>query len=80
MNKMNDPREILKVVKLMSPQTLPRLEYISREDLSQTNVREGGVREDAPLTADMRYPQPAFQLLPFFTCAITATGPPPAGP
>ncbi|MEM9829925.1 MAG: alpha/beta hydrolase [Bacteroidota bacterium] len=57
--KINNPKEILKLIKMLSPQSLPRLEYLSREDLSLTNVREGGVREDAPLTADMRYPRPA---------------------
>ncbi|MEL6253440.1 MAG: alpha/beta hydrolase [Bacteroidota bacterium] len=43
---------------MLSPQALPRLEYLSREDLSLTNVREGGIRDDAPITSDMRYPQP----------------------
>ena len=56
---MNDPKEILKLIKIMSPQTLPKLEYISREDLTLTNVRKGGIREDATLTKDMRYPAPA---------------------
>ncbi|MEL7194473.1 MAG: alpha/beta hydrolase [Bacteroidota bacterium] len=58
MTKTNDPKEILKMIKMLSPQSLPRLEYISREDLSISNVREGGIKEDAPLTTDMRYPAP----------------------
>ena len=59
MTNMNDPKEILKLIKMLSPQTLPRLEYISREDLTLTNVREGGIREDTPITPYMRYPRPA---------------------
>ncbi|MEM7537793.1 MAG: alpha/beta hydrolase [Chloroflexota bacterium] len=55
---MNDPKEILKLIKMLSPQSLPRLEYLSREDLTLTNVREGGVRENVPITAGMRYPHP----------------------
>ena len=58
MTKVNDPKEILKLIKMLSPQALPRLEYLSREDLSVSNVREGGVSEDAPLASNMRYPQP----------------------
>ncbi|MEM9893837.1 MAG: alpha/beta hydrolase [Actinomycetota bacterium] len=54
-----DPRELLKLVKILSPKTFPKLEYLSREDLTLTNVREGGVSEDAPVTSDMRYPRPA---------------------
>ncbi|MEO1410295.1 MAG: alpha/beta fold hydrolase [Bacteroidota bacterium] len=56
---MTKPKEILKLIKILSPQTLPRLEYLAREDLHLTDVREGGVREDAPLTTDLHYPQPA---------------------
>ncbi len=59
MTKVNDPKEILKLIKMLTPQSLPKLEYISREDLSLTNVREGGIREDAPITADIRYPKPS---------------------
>ncbi|MEM9562568.1 MAG: alpha/beta hydrolase [Actinomycetota bacterium] len=54
-----DPKEILKLIKMLSPTTLPRLEYLSREDLSLTNVRQGGIRDDAPITSDLRYPAPA---------------------
>lgn len=59
MSKTSSPKEILNLIKILSPQSWPRLEYISREDLTLTNVREGGIKADAPLTADMRYPQPA---------------------
>ncbi len=59
MTQMTDPRELLKLIKMLSPKTLPRLEYLRREDLTLTNVRPGGVRQDAPITTDMRYPQPA---------------------
>ena len=59
MTKTNDPKEILKLIKMLSPQALPRLEYISREDLSLTNVHDEGIREDATLTSDMRYPAPS---------------------
>lgn len=55
---MPDTKEVLKLIKMLSPQTLPRLEYLSREDLSLTDVREGGVWEGAILTADMLYPRP----------------------
>lgn len=58
MTKTNDPKEILKLIKMLSPQSFPRLEYISREDLSLTNVREGGIKKDAALTTDMRYTEP----------------------
>ncbi|MEM7335000.1 MAG: hypothetical protein AAF490_23185, partial [Chloroflexota bacterium] len=57
--KKNNPKEILRLIKILSPQAFPRLEYISREDLTLTNVREGGIKEDATITTDMRYPQPA---------------------
>ncbi|MEM9132246.1 MAG: alpha/beta hydrolase [Actinomycetota bacterium] len=59
MSNTNDPKEILKLIKMLSPTTLPRWEYISREDLTLTNVHEAGVSDDAPITSDMRYPQPA---------------------
>lgn len=59
MTKKTDPKEILKLIKMLSPQSFPRLEYISREDISISNVREGGIKEDAILTADMRYPKPS---------------------
>ncbi len=59
MTTTTDPREILKLIKMLSPTTLPRLEYLSREDLTLTNVRRGGVRDDGPTTTDMRYPPPA---------------------
>ncbi|MEM7348435.1 MAG: alpha/beta fold hydrolase [Chloroflexota bacterium] len=59
MSNMNNPKEILKLIKMLSPQTLPKLEYISREDLTLTNVREGGIKEDVVITSDMRYRQPA---------------------
>ena len=59
MTKLNNPKEILKLINILSPQALPRLEYISREDLTLTNVREGGLKEDVTMTVDMRYPQPA---------------------
>ncbi|MEM6631803.1 MAG: alpha/beta hydrolase [Bacteroidota bacterium] len=59
MTKTNDPKEILKLIKMLSPQAFPRLEYISREDLSLTNVREGGIKEDATLTSVIRYPKPS---------------------
>ncbi|MEO1055692.1 MAG: alpha/beta fold hydrolase [Actinomycetota bacterium] len=55
----NDPKEILNLIKILSPTTWPKLEYISREDLALTNVHDNGIREDAPLATDMRYPQPA---------------------
>ncbi len=54
-----DPNEILKLIKMLTPRALPRLEYLSREDLTLTNVRDGGVRGDAPITGDLRYPAPA---------------------
>lgn len=59
MTKISSPKEVLKLIKMLSPQTLPRLEYLSKEDLSLTNVREGGIREDASITSNMRYPSPA---------------------
>ena len=63
MTQINDPKEIVKLIKMLSPQTLPRLEYLSREDFSLTDVREGGIKEDVPITTDMRYPPPdAFPL------------------
>ena len=59
MNTISNPKEILKLIKILSPQTFPRLEYISLKDLSLTNVRQGGIQEGARITADMRYPSPA---------------------
>ncbi|MEM6295343.1 MAG: alpha/beta hydrolase [Myxococcota bacterium] len=58
MNKITEPKEILKLIKMLTPRTLPRLEYLSREDLSLSDVREGGIRDGARLTADLRYPRP----------------------
>ena len=55
---MNSPREILKLVKILAPQALPRLEYITKEDLSLTNVRPGGIKQNVPITDDLRYPAP----------------------
>ncbi len=55
---MNSPKEILKLIKILSPQTLPRLEYLWREDLTLTNIHEAGTREGASVTKDMRYPRP----------------------
>ena len=55
MSKMNDPKEILKLIKILSPQTLPRLEYISREDLTLTNVHDKGINKEAVITQEMRY-------------------------
>ena len=59
MTKSNNPKEIFKLIKMLTPQAAPRLEYISREDLSFTNVREGGIKQDAQITDDIRYPAPA---------------------
>ena len=58
-NIMNNIKEILKVIKILSPQTLPKLEYLSKEDLSLTNVRQGGINENATITKDIRYPKPS---------------------
>lgn len=55
---MNNFKETLKVIKILSPQTFPRLEYLSKEDLSLTNVHKGGIKENAVITTDMRYPKP----------------------
>lgn len=59
MAKTNNPKEILKLIKMLSPQTLPRLEYISRKDLSLTNVHDAGIKEDPVITTAMLYPQPS---------------------
>ena len=50
--------ELKKLISMLTPRTLPRLDYLSLGDLSLTNVHDRGVREDAPITADMRYPRP----------------------
>ncbi len=55
---VSDPKEILKLIKMLTPRALPRLAYLSREDLSLSDVRQGGIRPDAPLTRHMRYPKP----------------------
>ncbi len=59
MPNMTEFMEIKKMISMLAPRALPNLEFLSLRDLSLTNVREGGVREDAPLTQDMRYPRPA---------------------
>ncbi len=56
---ITDAREIVNLIKILSPTTLPKLEYISREDLTLTNVHDNGISDDAPITSDMRYPPPA---------------------
>ena len=56
---MNNPKEILKLIKMLSPQTLPRLDYIAREDLTLTNVRAGGIKVGATITPDMPCSQSA---------------------
>lgn len=58
MVNMTNPKEILKVIKMLSPTTFPKLEYLSKEDLTLSDVREGGLKEDAVITNDLRYPQP----------------------
>ncbi|MCI4667474.1 MAG: alpha/beta hydrolase [Bacteroidia bacterium] len=58
MTKINNPKELLKLIKMLSPQALPRLEYISQEDLSLTNVHDNGIHENVAITSDMRYPHP----------------------
>ncbi|HAA16565.1 MAG TPA: hypothetical protein DCE41_34595 [Cytophagales bacterium] len=57
--KINDPKEILKLIKMLTPQTWPRLEYLSREDFRMTDVHEGGIKEGAHIASHLRYPQPA---------------------
>ncbi|MEN0061180.1 MAG: alpha/beta hydrolase [Myxococcota bacterium] len=56
---MSDLQEIKKLVGMLAPRALPNLEYVSFEDLRLTNVHDNGIREDAPITSDMRYPRPA---------------------
>ncbi|MEO0600270.1 MAG: alpha/beta fold hydrolase, partial [Myxococcota bacterium] len=51
--------EVKKLLSMLAPRTLPNLEFVTLADLKLSNVREGGIREDAPLTLDMRYPPPA---------------------
>ncbi|MEO0565667.1 MAG: alpha/beta hydrolase, partial [Chloroflexota bacterium] len=63
MIQTQDRQEILRLIKILSPQAMPRLEYISRKDLKLTDVHQGGIKENVPLTTDMRYPRPdAFPL------------------
>ncbi|MEM9775932.1 MAG: alpha/beta hydrolase [Chloroflexota bacterium] len=59
MVKTNEPNEIFKLIKMLLPQTLPQREYFSFKDLALTNVRPGGIKENVPITSDMRYPPPA---------------------
>lgn len=54
---MNNPQEILKVFKILAPQTFPKVEYLAKEDLSLSNVHDKGVNGKAQITSDMRYPQ-----------------------
>ncbi len=58
-SKMNNPKEIFKVIQILTLRTWPRLDYLSRGDLRLTNVREGGIQAGRLITADMRYPHPA---------------------
>ncbi|MEO0561979.1 MAG: alpha/beta hydrolase [Chloroflexota bacterium] len=63
MTETNNPKEILKLIKILAPQTAPKLAYLAREDLSVTDVRKGVIKQDVPLTTDMHYPSPdAFPL------------------
>ncbi|MBX2798558.1 MAG: alpha/beta hydrolase [Myxococcales bacterium] len=55
---LSELKEIKKLVGILAPRTLPNLAYVTLEDLRLTNVRDGGVREDAVITADVRYPPP----------------------
>ena len=59
MATMSDLQEIKKLIGMLTPRTLPNMEFLSLEDLRLTNVRKGWVREDATITSDMRYPRPA---------------------
>lgn len=55
---MNSPQEILKVFKILAPQTFPNLQYLAKEDLSLSNVHDKGVNLKAQITNDMRYLPP----------------------
>lgn len=59
MTTTTDAKEILKLIKMLAPTSLPRLEHLSKEDLTLTNVRQGSIRSDVPLTSDVRYPKPS---------------------
>lgn len=54
-----DPQEVLKLFRMLTPRALPRLAYLMQEDLSLSDVQDRGVRSDATLTDDIRYPRPA---------------------
>ena len=58
MAAMPNLSEIRKLLTILAPRTLPNLEYVTLEDLKLSNVRDGGVRQDAPLTSNLHYPCP----------------------
>ncbi len=58
MLKATYPKAMFNLIKILSPRKLPKWEYFSRPDLSLTNVREGGIRTDAVVTSERRYPAP----------------------
>jgi len=58
MPTLHELKEFKKMLSMLAPRAMPNLEFVSLEDLKLSNVREGRVREDATLTADMRYPHP----------------------
>ncbi|MEC9440713.1 MAG: alpha/beta hydrolase [Myxococcota bacterium] len=59
MATLSDLKDIKTLINTLTPRTLPKMAFLTLEDLRLTNVREGGIREDAVLTEDMRYPAPA---------------------
>ena len=52
-------QELKKLVGMLTPRSLPNLEFLSLDDVSLTNVHDHGIREDAVITPDLRYPRPA---------------------
>ena len=59
MPSLHELKEIKKLISMLTPREFPNMDFIKREDLTLSNVREGGIREDAVLTEDMRYPAPS---------------------
>ncbi|MEL6349968.1 MAG: alpha/beta hydrolase [Myxococcota bacterium] len=59
MFKVSDITEMKKVLSMLAPQTGPKLANLQLEDLRLSNVHDNGLREDAVITSEMRYPRPA---------------------
>jgi len=57
-SQVPEVKEVVKLISMLAPRAVPRLEYLSLADLRVSDVRTGRVRDDATLSDEVRYPRP----------------------